>query len=1098
MRSTSFFGPSGIVFLWLLGWAASGSGQTGLQLNEVLAKNVTHTNPITRSVVDWVEIRNRSHREADLGSLVLARDLKGSNRWHFPVGVKLSPGAYLVVELDKDRPPSVTPSATLNAGFAIRASGDTLLLLNDVGGQTAIVDQVQFGVQAADLSIGRNSAGDLWELGVPTPASENLPIALGDSRKVKINEWMAAPGKGDDWIELYNQDTVPVALGGLFLSDSSGAPFRSPIHPLSFIGTGTRAFAVLIADDGLEPGHLRFRLGANGETLILSQSDGTRVDQVEFGRQVPNVSEGRFPDGSTRFTRLIADGTPGRPNLLPIPGIVFSEILSHTDDPLEDAIELQNLQAESVDISGWFLTDNPDRPKKYRIPPGTIMDPGGFAVFYRYQFQPTPGVFPSFGFNSAHGDDLFLYEADERGNLTGRRISEEFASAPNGVSFGRYDTSVGAQFGLMDHITLGTEITATSPPEQTPLFRLGRGASNSLSAIGPLAISEIMYQPRESGATKGMEFIEIRNLTLTNVSFYDLIFFTNTYRLGGDIEYQWPTNSLIRSGEAVLVVGFDPVNEPQKLNAFRELYSVPQAVQIFGPFAGDLDNSGGTIQLYRPDIPQFCFDPDFGFVAPILVDRVRYRQVSPWPSAAAGNGNSIQRARFDRFGDDPVHWYAGAPSAGIQNGPPAGRLPQVHALPHEQPTIGSNLTLKVVDELNDSLTQFQWRLNGRPVEGMTTPGLAVTNLSPRNSGRYSVLASNPYGATNIEFEVTVLAPPVITRSPADLQLPAGDTAILSVTAVGTPPFSYQWTKNGVPLPQATNAILILRSLSPQDVGMYAVTVATSQGQAVSSSAAVALWSNRPPRVVQQPKGEDFRTVTPVKRGDQFRLEVVASGEPPLQYRWRRNGEPIPGANRDSYLLTDFEAEDLGAYDVEISNSFGSTLSDVVRFGFLDIPTVEILTPERMVVNPGEDVSFPTQSTGTPRLYYQWRHNGQDIPAELCADYTRYAVSHAAGGYYQVRCWNKRGEVILGTGYSKTVELIVRPVITAIQRDGSRITLRFEAQGSQHYRLEASLDLSHWQAIGEVTTRLGTNHSEAGLLDGNARFFRLIDTNEPLP
>ena len=55
--------------------------------------------------------------------------------------------------------------------------------------------------------------------------------------------------------------------------------------------------------------------------------------------------------------------------------IVINEVLSHTDPPLVDAIELFNPSASSVDISWWFLSDRRNDPRKFRIPDGTVIEP---------------------------------------------------------------------------------------------------------------------------------------------------------------------------------------------------------------------------------------------------------------------------------------------------------------------------------------------------------------------------------------------------------------------------------------------------------------------------------------------------------------------------------------------------------------------------------------------------------------------------------------------------------------------------------------------------------------------------------------------------
>ena len=162
--------------------------------------------------------------------------------------------------------------------------------------------------------------------------------------------------------------------------------------------------------------------------------------------------------------------------MLPMSKLVINEVLSHADEPLEDAIELLNVSSETLDLSGWYMSDNLRRPRKFRVPYGTIIEPGKFVTFYKSLLQPLPGVLGGFSFNSAHGDEFNVYSADASGRLTGYRATVTFGPAPNGVPFGRHVTSQGTEFVNLTHVTFGSGIVATNAPELLPRFRLGRGA----------------------------------------------------------------------------------------------------------------------------------------------------------------------------------------------------------------------------------------------------------------------------------------------------------------------------------------------------------------------------------------------------------------------------------------------------------------------------------------------------------------------------------------------------------------------------------------------------------------------------------------------
>src|SRR6185436_4764386 len=147
--------------------------------------------------------------------------------------------------------------------------------------------------------------------------------------------------------------------------------------------------------------------------------------------------------------------SPEASNYLPLPNVVVNEVLTHTDLPLEDAIELFNPSSNSVALGGWFISNAQTDFKKYRIPNGTSIAGGGYKVFYEYQCNGTNAT--PFTLNSAHGDQVLLSEADGSGNLTGYRAQVAFGAARNGVSFGRVQTSTGVDFAPLKNRTFGVD-----------------------------------------------------------------------------------------------------------------------------------------------------------------------------------------------------------------------------------------------------------------------------------------------------------------------------------------------------------------------------------------------------------------------------------------------------------------------------------------------------------------------------------------------------------------------------------------------------------------------------------------------------------------
>ena len=112
---------------------------------------------------------------------------------------------------------------------------------------------------------------------------------------------------------------------------------------------------------------------------------------------------------------------------MPLDSVVINEVLTHTDPPLEDAIELYNPTDAPVNIGGWFLSDSQKNFRKFRIPDGTVIGAAGYHVFYQYQFDltATDGS-AGFALNSADGDSVYLSAVDAQGNLTGARAAAHF------------------------------------------------------------------------------------------------------------------------------------------------------------------------------------------------------------------------------------------------------------------------------------------------------------------------------------------------------------------------------------------------------------------------------------------------------------------------------------------------------------------------------------------------------------------------------------------------------------------------------------------------------------------------------------------------
>src|SRR6185295_18702068 len=125
----------------------------------------------------------------------------------------------------------------------------------------------------------------------------------------------------------------------------------------------------------------------------------------------------------------------------------------------------------------------------------------------------------------------------------------------------------------------------------------------------------------------------------------------------------------------VLLVNCNPTNGAMA-SAFRAKYGVSAGVRLFGPYSGKLDNSGDDVELKKPTTPVL------GVVPYVLMDKVDYRDATPWPAGADGFGLSLQRRDQTAYGNDPANWVAAPQSAAASTA--TGIVPAITAHPQGQ------------------------------------------------------------------------------------------------------------------------------------------------------------------------------------------------------------------------------------------------------------------------------------------------------------------------------------------------------------------------------------------------------------------------------
>lgn len=707
-----------------------------------------------------------------------------------------------------------------------------------------------------------------------------------------------------EYVELRNTGPQTLNLAGVRFT--SGIEFVFSGGAVTNLAPGARvlvvrnaaAFAARYGAVASIAGQFTGALENGGELLRLEDATGEKILEFSYNNAWYPITDG---DG---FSLVIVNdaasfdtwglkaswrpsgvegGTPAAgEGAVPVFGqVVVNEVLTHTDLPLVDYVELFNAGTNAVNLRGWFISDDFGTPKKFRIATDIIVPAGGYRVFTEADFNPAPGAPTSFAFSSL-GDEVYVFSGDANTNLTGYVHGFRFGAAANGVSFGRHVSSAGGEHFVAQ--------TARTP-----------GAANAGPLVGAVVFSEVMYHPPDSveGEDDSFgEYIEIYNSGVADVPLFDLNHPTHTWWLSGGAEFEFPTNVTLSAGGHLIVVGFDPA-VTNLVNEFRARYNVPAGTRVLGPFSGKLDNSSDRLELFRPDAPVLGETPY------ILVESVRYGDSAPWPEEADGTGAALRRVAVNQYGDDPANWIGASPGVGVSG--VAGVAPSIAVQPLSQAQAGFQTVTFGVSASGSAPLRYQWQRAGVNLPGATNSVLMLPDVRLDDADVYRVVVFNPVGAVmSSNAFLNVLLGGFVTSHPTNVALrgstnPATygfttNSARFSVSATGTGALGYQWRRNGVNIPGATASSLTLSNVGLANEGLYDVTITDGVGAFRSNPARLTVLVS--PVFVVVPV--NVRVVA----GASFTAGAAVAGNPlPTGFDWRQVS--IQRANNTVFGLSDF-------------------------------------------------------------------------------------------------------------------------------------------------------------------------------------------------
>lgn len=401
-----------------------------VRINEIMASNVRYGNA-DGVFCDWVELYNSSPNDIDIGSYKLT-DKSNEARYTIPSGTILPAGSYYLVYC---LPDAQDPAY---ADFGISSKGhETIILMNR---RNALVDLVDTVALRENQAMARNADGDWTVLDYATPGFENSEagyLAYAATRMdtgggAIISEVVSgnsfyynADGVACDYVEIQNTTDEALRLAGYMLTDNT-QDIRYVFDSDAVIPVGGYLTVWCTRTPSQRVGTERYAdfsiSRGGGEEILLLNPDMQTVDRFLTIAVSKNAALIRSDDGAIVSCAYATPGYANTPQgyadylsarFAGKGSLYISEIATqNTGYPdaaghLYDWIELHNEDRQSVDLSGYGLSDSPGSVR-YTIPAGTILEPDGYYVVYCSAEADTANTIAPFGLSADGGETIVL------------------------------------------------------------------------------------------------------------------------------------------------------------------------------------------------------------------------------------------------------------------------------------------------------------------------------------------------------------------------------------------------------------------------------------------------------------------------------------------------------------------------------------------------------------------------------------------------------------------------------------------------------------------------------------------------------------------
>lgn len=391
---------------------AIGAISPPIYINEFMATNSSTIADEFGEFDDWIELYNASEVDVNLAGYYISDDIGNLTKYRIPLNstvANLPAEGWKMIWADDQ-----SSQGDLHASFALSALGEDVVLTG-IDGLT-IIDFYSFDQADSDVSEGRETdGGEPWILfATPTPNASN-------------NQGAPFLGVSPVGLSGFQQE-----LGSPSATQSFNVNGQNLFENVELTVSGNYEISLNETDGFSTSLTIEINNGETGVTPIY-----VRLNANEEGQHLGVVSVTSAPLSA----EVTLQGNTSI-EITEFPTLFINEFMASNDQTIadengefDDWIEIYNPNAFSVDLAGYYISDDLTNLTKYQIPANSteaVIPALGFLLIWADNADSQGDLHATFAL-SANGEDVVLTAPDAETIID----SYTYESATTDVSEGR-------------------------------------------------------------------------------------------------------------------------------------------------------------------------------------------------------------------------------------------------------------------------------------------------------------------------------------------------------------------------------------------------------------------------------------------------------------------------------------------------------------------------------------------------------------------------------------------------------------------------------------------------------------------------------------